>query len=127
MFIPLKASNSAEWQPVKSSDLFVKTMLCASENSHLPFNQGIKCFTKCALEKMGIFDGTNGLNVERLVEMSTNSTISESLARTIVTKCAIQKQQSETKCEWAYRAFQCLHSEAEAKNEKTIHENIMRL
>lgn len=84
---------------------------CAFENSHLSVKEGEKCFTKCTFEKLGIFDEMNGLNVEHLVKMRTNSGASEDLARPKAEKCAVKRGESENNCEWASQIYACLHAE----------------
>lgn len=84
---------------------------CAFENSHLSVEEGNKCFTKCTFEKLGIFDETNGLNVEHLVKIRANGAVSEDLARSKAGKCTVKRGESENSCEWASRIYDCLHAE----------------
>lgn len=90
--------------------MYVHAMTCASENSHLSYEKGKKCFSKCALEKVGIFDESNSLNVEHLVKITMNSAASKSFARSMAEKCAVKREESENNCEWAFRVYECLHA-----------------
>lgn len=39
----------------------------------------MKCIEKCTLERQGLFDETNGLNVENVVKLDTQAGFNESL------------------------------------------------
>lgn len=83
------------------------------KNANLPACQKRKCIEKCILHKQGLFDETNGLNVENVVKEATPA-LGESVARTIAQKCAVEKEESETDCDWASRAMHCLKAEEQS-------------
>lgn len=76
------------------------------------FNQGQECAEKCALEKLGVFDETNGFSVEKLTKMNQKDGYSRSVARSMARKCAVTEIGMETRCEWASRGLKCLNEEA---------------
>lgn len=81
----------------------------------MPENEFEKCSLKCSLENLGLFNETNGFNVENIVKMEMADGTNESVARSLAEKCAVKKQGSESYCEWADRGFSCLRAEGESK------------
>lgn len=113
-----KAYLTPEWKPLTGDDLEDLRTECVLSNLNLPSNQTEKCIRKCALEKSGMFDETNGLNVENIIKMEIQDGRSESAARSRAEKCAVKKEESETFCDWASRALDCLV--AEIFNEQNV-------
>lgn len=78
----------------------------------MPADRKQKYIATCVVEKVGLFDDTSGFNVERIVKTEMNSVgRSEIDARSIAEKCAVKKDASETKVDWAIRGLQCLTDE----------------
>lgn len=65
--------------PLFRIDVFADVFNCAGLNFNLPANQKMKCIEKCTLERQGLFDETNGLNVENVVKLDTQAGFNESL------------------------------------------------
>ncbi|XP_037911144.1 general odorant-binding protein 99a-like [Hermetia illucens] len=107
---------------IKTHDDLIKTRgLCVKE-LNVPDNyvekfkkwdfqddETTRCYIKCVLNKMELFDTANGFNVENLVEqLGQNKDKTE--VRTEVTKCSDKNEQKSDDCTWAYRGFKCFLS-----------------
>lgn len=113
LFVFTKAKPSPEWKPPTDGQIIHQVFSCASSNTYLPANQRHFCNQKCALQRLGLFDDTNGFNFENIVKTQRQEGFSESVARSMAEKCAVKKHVFETNCEWASRGLDCLVAEEE--------------
>lgn len=71
-----------------------------------------ECLPKCIFGKLGIFDETNGFNVDRSVEVFDHALNGRlETIREKVGKCADKSLQSANACEWAQHGFECFIKE----------------
>lgn len=74
----------------------------------------LECFANCMFTKLGMFDDTNGFNVDRSVVLFGQSLPSNKnldIIREKTVKCNNPKSESESACAWANRSFQCFMKE----------------
>lgn len=107
----LKANPTSEWKYPTIAEINDERISCESSNADLPKNQFKNCVRKCLLEKTGLFNETNGFNVENIVKLEMHEGRSDSAAKAVVKKCAVKKKESENNCDWALRGLECLIAE----------------
>lgn len=84
------------------------------ERENFPNDMKTKCYVKCILNNLELFDDTHGFDTERFVTVLGDSSRSdgESFIRTKVLKCTRKNAQSSDACEFAYRSFLCFRKES---------------
>lgn len=112
MIVSLKANPTPRWKVPTNDDVVAYANRCSWHFSYQGPSEAIS--RKCILEKLELFDETNGFNVERIVEIEMHKGIDANVARSIAEKCSVKKNQSESNWMWTNRGYDCL--EAEAKN-----------
>lgn len=79
---------------------------CLVQNNHLPSNQELKCAHKCALEFFGFFDEIHGFRIEKIKKTLIEEGFGEHFASLLAETCAVEKELSETNCDWASRGME---------------------
>lgn len=99
--------NLEKYRPECATSLGISDDLVTEYKKwNFPNDEKTQCYINCIFKKMGLFDETNGFDVEHLVKQLGQGK-NETEIRPEVVKCADKNPNKSTACAWAFRGFNC--------------------